>query len=309
MASSTSVALKILEKIKQDGLEHYNRYYGIYRGKCIDNLDPEEMGRVKVSVPSIVGSDSEVPLAAWAFPKALYSGSEMGFFFPPEIDSFVWVCFEGGDVSHPVYEGGFWTGREGTSQYPTMETAGTSETSAGAGEVPPYPSVRGIITKYGNKVLLRDGDETAEVPPVNPGIRIETGLGSYVEINDTADGQIIEIKCSTGQTVTIDGTSGSEKVEIVEPTGDTSIILDATGAMIKSSTTVMVECPDIQIGGMDQPFCLETFVTDYLGHQHMGNMGAPTPLFPVDTVKGNLGVMPGGGYLTNKPQNEIKGAG
>ena len=40
------------------------RYYGKYRGRVLDNADPLEMGRVKIEVPAIAGSE---PLG-WALP-------------------------------------------------------------------------------------------------------------------------------------------------------------------------------------------------------------------------------------------------
>ena len=84
-----------------------NRYFGKYRGTVTDNNDETSRGRVKVSVPAVLGS-----LETWAMPCLPYAGDGVGLFSVPEINSGVWVEFEGGDPSFPIYSGGFWVDNE-----------------------------------------------------------------------------------------------------------------------------------------------------------------------------------------------------
>ena len=73
-------------------------FYGIFRGICINNLDPMARGRVQVRVPAVTG-DSD---AGWALPcRAL----GMPAAAPPSVGDSVWVMYEGGDPSRPVVVG------------------------------------------------------------------------------------------------------------------------------------------------------------------------------------------------------------
>lgn len=39
-------------------------FYGIYRGICVENIDPQKLDRIKLTVPQILGSS----VTDWAFP-------------------------------------------------------------------------------------------------------------------------------------------------------------------------------------------------------------------------------------------------
>lgn len=70
-------------------------HFGIYRGVVMNTGDPMAMGRLQVSVPSMLAGTT-----AWAMPCR-----EFGAKKAPPIGTSVWVMFEGGDVSHPVWMG------------------------------------------------------------------------------------------------------------------------------------------------------------------------------------------------------------
>ena len=78
-------------------------YFGKYRGTVVDNADPTARGRLKVSVPAVLGGTQ-----AWAMPCVPYAGDGVGFYCLPEPGTGVWVEFEGGDPSYPVWAGFFW---------------------------------------------------------------------------------------------------------------------------------------------------------------------------------------------------------
>ena len=81
-----------------------SEFFGKYRGKVENNLGPQMMGRVQVSVPAVL-SDGRL---SWALPCAPYAGPQVGFFAIPPVGANVWVEFEGGDPDYPIYAGGFW---------------------------------------------------------------------------------------------------------------------------------------------------------------------------------------------------------
>jgi hypothetical protein len=79
-------------------------YYGKYRGKVENNVDPLLSGRVQVSCPAVLGKGR----MSWALPSAPYAGSGVGFFAIPPNGANVWVEFEGGNTDYPIWGGCFW---------------------------------------------------------------------------------------------------------------------------------------------------------------------------------------------------------
>jgi uncharacterized protein involved in type VI secretion and phage assembly len=80
-----------------------SHYFGKYRGVVTDTNDPTTRGRLKVRIPSVLGS-----LEVWAMPCVPYAGTDAGFFTLPETGTGVWLEFEAGDPSYPVWSGFFW---------------------------------------------------------------------------------------------------------------------------------------------------------------------------------------------------------
>ena len=87
-----------------------SQFFGKYKGKVENNLDPMQMGRVQVSVPAVLGEGR----LSWAMPCAPFAGSGVGFFAVPPVGANVWVEFEGGDTDFPIWTGCFW----GTGEVP-----------------------------------------------------------------------------------------------------------------------------------------------------------------------------------------------
>jgi phage baseplate assembly protein gpV len=94
------------DRALEDLLERLRgRFYGKYRGIASD-IDPATC-RIKAVVPAVLG-DAET---GWCMPCVPYAGPNVGIAFLPETGSGVWIEFEGGDVSYPIWVGGYW--REG----------------------------------------------------------------------------------------------------------------------------------------------------------------------------------------------------
>lgn len=98
-----------------------NRFFGKYRGIVTDNNDATNRGRLKVQVPAVL-NNSEV----WALPCLPYAGNGVGTYFIPEPGAGVWIEFENGDKSMPVWTGGFWAdnqlpqNEQGNGAVPTL---------------------------------------------------------------------------------------------------------------------------------------------------------------------------------------------
>jgi hypothetical protein len=130
------------------------QFFGKYRGQVENNIDPQMMGRVQVSVPAVLGEGS----LSWAMPCVPFAGSGVGFFMIPPSGANVWVEFEGGDPDYPIWSGCFW----------------------GLGEAPAVPAIAEM------KVIKTDGVTITinDLPGVG-GIKIETTLGAKIELGPT----------------------------------------------------------------------------------------------------------------------------
>jgi hypothetical protein len=81
----------------------YRQFYGKYRGKVLDNVDPMELGRLLAEVAAVPGASGN-----WCMPCVPYAGIQVGFFNMPPIGANVWIEFEGGDPMRPIWSGCFW---------------------------------------------------------------------------------------------------------------------------------------------------------------------------------------------------------
>ena len=76
-------------------------------GVVTNNNDPDKMGRVKISLPSV--NEVETFWAPVLLPAA---GNERGISMLPRVDEQVIVAFENGDPSYPVVLGSMFNGRD-----------------------------------------------------------------------------------------------------------------------------------------------------------------------------------------------------
>jgi len=79
-------------------------FYGKYRGKVENNIDPTLQGRVQVSVPAVLGAGT----LSWAMPCVPIAGNGVGLLTMPPVGANVWVEFEGGNTDSPILAGCFW---------------------------------------------------------------------------------------------------------------------------------------------------------------------------------------------------------
>jgi hypothetical protein len=76
-----------------------NKFYGMYRGIVLDTKDPQGHRRIKVAIPQL----TDTAKSDWAWPTEVSNvKTEV-----PAIGSGVWVMFEGGDPSYPIWVGTF----------------------------------------------------------------------------------------------------------------------------------------------------------------------------------------------------------
>jgi len=140
-----------------------SRFFGKYRGSVKTVGEEENLGYIKVLVPEIYGDTEESP---WAAPAVPFAGAGHGLAAFPEVDDGVWIEFEAGDISRPIWTGFWWAD----------------------GEMPEPKGIltRAFITTAGHKLILDDdaGEVTllhsdgAQITMTGSDITIEIGQAS-----------------------------------------------------------------------------------------------------------------------------------
>lgn len=149
------------------------KFYGKYRGTVIQNIDPEQRGRIQAMVPDVSGL---VP-STWAMPCVPFAGKQNGAYFVPQIGSGVWIEFEQGDPDFPIWTGCFWGI---AAEVPALALAGN----------PVSPSIV-LQTGLQNAVIVSD------LPGPTGGIMLKAATGAMILVND------IGITISNGKGATI----------------------------------------------------------------------------------------------------------
>ncbi|HEY2669139.1 MAG TPA: phage baseplate assembly protein V [Rugosimonospora sp.] len=176
------------------------RFYGKYRGTVVDNEDPAMLGRLKVTVPSVLGPDV---VSGWATPCVPYGGAaDQGFLFIPERDAGVWIEFEEGDLEFPIWVGSYWSKPDAETQLPKPNA--DDGTEQGAVQSPATCKV--LKTLKGHTVQFEDADG-AEMLLIREGAQ-----GHLVTMN--ADGITIVDKSQNTILLSDDG------VQITDATGN-----------------------------------------------------------------------------------------
>lgn len=158
------------------------KFYGVYRGTVVNNIDPLQIGRIMAIVPDVGG----VIPTTWAMPCVPIAGKQMGTFMVPQIGSGVFMQFEAGDPDRPVWVGGWWGD---VAEVPALALAG----------VPGDPNIV-IQTTLQNAIVISD------LPGPTGGIMLKSTTGATLIVNDTGiyiqNGKGASI-VMTGPTVTI----------------------------------------------------------------------------------------------------------
>jgi hypothetical protein len=250
-----------------DLLRHAGKFYGKYSGEVVEVDDPDQLGRIKVSVPSIYPTET----AVWARPCF-----PSGHFFVPPIGAKVWVEFEAGDVSYPLWVG-------------TWYPQGTVPPEADL----PSPTGRVVHTPSGHVIELSDvdGEEKLVIRhkldsfvsiDKEGSILAANQNGSYLLLN-AADAEV-SLTGEQGHMLTIgdDGVvvlhSGGARVEVA----DGKVKITGPSAVQVVAQEVSLAAGALSLGGSAQdPAVLGNgLMTLFNAHTHptaMGPTGPPVP--------------------------------
>lgn len=235
-----------MTRSRNDGRERQQtppRYYGKYAGLVVDNGPPARgahRGQLKVQVPGLLEDKPDGSGGHQPIEVVAAPSFLPGFFFLPEKGAQVWVEFVAGDINCPI-----WTG----VWYPDDGAPQTADGKA------PSAHERVIRTPSGQVITLDDTDG-----------------GQKTVIKDEKNGNTITLDQS-GITVEVTGQGGSITLK-VGPT--TELKLAADGATL---TDVTGSAQGVVLRPL-YDWVTTTLMPWLLAHQHVGNMGAPTPLLP-----------------------------
>lgn len=151
---------EVLERLR-------NRFFGKYRG-VVDEVDGDTM-RIKARVPAVLGDQ----VSGWARACVPYAGPGFGFAFLPSANTGVWIEFEGGDPSLPIWSGCYWRDDESPDDA--------------------SDSVLALVTKANQKVLfdLEQGSITIKDDSGNSFVLDDDGIalkrgGQSVQVSDAS---------------------------------------------------------------------------------------------------------------------------
>jgi len=239
------------------------RRYGKYRGFVVDNADPEKRGRLKLRVPSVM-KDVELD---WALPCLPYGGlDQQGLFMIPEVDAQVWVEFEEGDISRPVWVGTFWQ-----QQSDVPQDASKDE-----------PTTRLIQTKSGHIIQFDDADGEEQFRLHHPkDAEMVIDPNGTVSLTD-AQGAKLLLDADAGE-IHLEDANGNSMVmsssgTTVEDCNGNKIEMAASGITVEGQQ-IVVKGSQVMLGGMGgEPVIKGTsFLTLFATHVHTTTLpGAPT---------------------------------
>jgi uncharacterized protein involved in type VI secretion and phage assembly len=143
---------------------------GIFMAIVIDNVDPENSGRVKVRLPQLGGADDR-GREAWARIATLTAGAHRGSWFIPELNDEVVVAFEQGDLRRPCVLGSLWSSAHPPPEPPDARNDRKLLRSR-SGVTITLDDQRGqesvtIETPGGRKLTLKDGPGSIELTDGN----------------------------------------------------------------------------------------------------------------------------------------------
>jgi uncharacterized protein involved in type VI secretion and phage assembly len=254
------------EAIAQIAQTVRDKYYGKYRGFVVDNDDPEKRGRVKVRVPSVLGE----AVSGWALPCMPFGGlTDQGLFLPPEVGAQLWIEFEEGDVSHPIWVGTFW------------QTENDTPTEAALNP----PTTRLIKTPSGHLLQFDDkSDEERIVLKHMQEAKLEIDSNGSIEITD-AGGATVKLDAENN-TLNITDHNGnkidmSSSGTVVEDSNGNKIEMAASGINVKGQQ-ITVEGTQVLLGGAGgEPLIKgQSFLTLFATHTHPTGVGPSGPPIP-----------------------------
>jgi hypothetical protein len=243
-----------------------SKKFGKYRGFVDNNEDPDQRGRLKLKIPSVLGTE----VSDWALPCLPFGGaSDYGFFAVPEQDAQVWVEFEEGDRDKPIWTGTFWQTK--------------ADTPSEAALTP--PTVRLIKTPSGHRIQFDDTEDDEQLL-----IHHRKGAEILLDKNGTItvtnpDGAELLLDAENGKVNLADANGNtllmSSSGTTIEDANGSKVDMTASGITVKASQIVL-DGQTVMLGGTGgEPVIKGTsFLSLFATHVHPTGVGPSGPPIP-----------------------------
>src|SRR4030095_2737071 len=181
------------------------RWYGVFPALVTDIKDPDNQGRVKVSLPwAPDGGDDRYE--NWARLATLMGGNNRGSWFIPDVQDEGLVAFECGDPRRPYVLGGLWNGSDAPPE--SMDGSGKN-----------YKKV--LRSRNGVRVTLDDTDGQEQFMVETPG------------------GQKLTMKDGPGMVEIVDSNGNSVKLETAGITVNASAKVSVSCSLVEVSASMV----------------------------------------------------------------------
>ena len=253
--------------LRSDLNRHAGKFYGKYSGSVVDIADTDQLGRVKVSVPSVYGPN----IQDWARPCF-----SPGHFFVPPVGAAVWVEFEAGDPSYPLWVG---------TWYPTGTIPPEADKPSATGRVVHTPAGHLVELSDENgkeKLVIRHMLDSFVSIDEKGSVLAANQKGSYLYLN--ADKAEVSVTSEQGHMVTL----GSEGVVAVHSGGSRIEIADGK-VKLTGTSSVQIVAQEVSIAGgslalggsaQDPAELGNGLMAMYNAHTHASAVGPTGPPIP-----------------------------
>jgi len=254
------------EMIRRLAQEVRSKRYGKYRGFIADNADPEKRARLRLVVPSVLAETE----TGWALPCLPFGGlADQGLFLVPEIGAQVWVEFEEGDISCPLWTGTFWQ-----TEDDVPEEAALAE-----------PTTRLLKTPSGHRLQFDDAAGEERFILHHPSeAEIEIDSNGTIALTD-ANGAKVTLDAEAGELLIEDANGNSVNLTssgtTVEDANGNKVEMAASGVTVKGGQIVLDGSQVMLAGAGGEPILKgQSFLTLFMTHVHPTGVGPSGPPVP-----------------------------
>lgn len=171
--------------------KYSGRYFGKYRARVSDpSGDPKQLGRIKAVCPVVLGEEE----LGWALPSPpMGGGINTGRLQLPLKNDYVWIEFEEGDPSQPIWSHGPWGIRAGVNTVPRHSRGVQDSTDSARREYGNAPPTQ-YLGQYGYVDFMGYRDGSFIEVDATPGAgRVQMSHFSGTRLEMTYDGSLQEI--------------------------------------------------------------------------------------------------------------------